>query len=206
MPSSNHASPTGILPFLLPAASFDQPLPAPIPSSKLAKWIDGQQTTDSRSEQNDMRFTAYSSLVDHRIRAAWLYNLYLDPDNFSSVAKPLYIDSITSNSIVRRSITYQLRTAARDELLNWSRVVSEDELYIEAGRAFKALETLLSGNQYFFAVERPALFDASVFAYTHLLLDDDKMHWKNVRLKGELERYSGLVQHRNRCLEVFLHT
>lgn len=151
-----------------------------------------------------MRFAAYGSLVDHRIRNAWLYNLYLDLENFSSVAQPLYIDPVTSNTIVRKSIANQLRAAARSELLKWtSLLINEDELYAEAGKAFEALEILLSDNEYFFASERPGLFDASVFAYTHLLLDNHIMHWKNARLKAELETYDRLVQHRNRCLEVF---
>jgi metaxin len=41
------------------------------------------------------------------------------------------------------------------------------------------------------------LFDASVFAYTHLLLDES-LNWQNTRLVDSLKKSGNLVQHRQR--------
>ena len=69
IPSNNHASPTGALPFLLPA----HPLQAngPIPSNKLQKWAI-EQVHCEEEQQLDVRFEVYASLLDHRIRNAWV--------------------------------------------------------------------------------------------------------------------------------------
>jgi metaxin len=69
VPSNNHASPTGALPFLYPA------LPAgtinPIPSNKLQKWAI-EQVHCEEEQQLNIRFDVYASLLDHRIRNAWV--------------------------------------------------------------------------------------------------------------------------------------
>lgn len=69
--SNNHASPTGSLPFLQPASSnSSQESPTPITSNKLFKYAadHGSRIEESSS----MRYEAYQSLLDHRIRNAWV--------------------------------------------------------------------------------------------------------------------------------------
>ena len=68
-PSNNHASPTGALPFLLPTAS-DSPNESPIPSNKLQQWA--LKKSSLREEPSNMRYQVYMSLLDHRIRLAWV--------------------------------------------------------------------------------------------------------------------------------------
>lgn len=68
--------------------------------------------------------------------------------------------------------------------------------------AFASLSTLLGGDQWFFAQQAPGLFDAAVFAYTHLLLDDE-MGWQENRLGEGLQKFENLVQHRNRIAELY---
>lgn len=70
VPSNNHASPTGALPFLIPASSSPFDTPIPIPSNKLQKWAQEQNVT--HEELSDMRYDAYMALLDHRIRDAWV--------------------------------------------------------------------------------------------------------------------------------------
>ena len=100
--SNNHASPTGALPFLLPASSSNNPGEAvlPVPSTRIERWIRernlGQETMgrpsdEVRDEENqraeagastkqksnskeslDMRYEAYMSLLNHRIRNAYV--------------------------------------------------------------------------------------------------------------------------------------
>jgi metaxin len=88
---------------------------------------------------------------------------------------------------VRASLSYQLQSAAEAELLKHTSIIDIDDLYSEADKAFEALSILLGANTWFFGHERPALFDASVFAYTHLLLDND-LGWKEKKLCAALKR------------------
>jgi metaxin len=128
-----------------------------------------------------------------------LYNLYLEPLNFSGVAYKLYVLPTSSNPLVRASISHTLRAAAESELLKHTSIIDTDDLYSEADKAFEALSTLLGEDSWFFGIAKPALFDASVFAYTQLLLDDG-MGWKEKKLCSALRRRENLVQHRERLL------
>ena len=195
--SNNHASPTGVLPFLTPANGAS---PSPIPANNILKWVNLQ--TGMTDAVSGMRQEAYVSLIDHRVRSAWLITLYLDDRNSEAVAKHLYIYPTSSNPLVQTTLFQQLKKAAQDELLRSTRYIREDEVYVEAEKAFAALSTLLGGDTYFFGEERPSLFDASVFAYTHLLLDES-LNWQNKRLPYCLNSLKNLVQHRQRLLTSF---
>ena len=82
------------------------------------------------------------------------------------------------------------------ELLTTSSTISSDTLIAEADGAFAALSTLLGNDDWFFRVKDPGLFDASVFAYTYLLLDG--MKWEEDRLQKKLRAYENLVEHKDR--------
>lgn len=70
--SNNHASPSGALPFLQPAVKGPGSLD-PIPSIKLKKWLANQRASEKVAEQgDDIRYEAYASLLDNRIRKAWV--------------------------------------------------------------------------------------------------------------------------------------
>ncbi|KAL4943575.1 hypothetical protein BDV06DRAFT_189650 [Aspergillus oleicola] len=199
VPSNNHASPSGVLPFLLP----DHPVGSstPIPSNKLQKWII-EQVHCEEEQQLNVRFEVYSSLLDIRIRSAWLYQLYMNRENYEAVARRLYVDPTTTNSAVRSVLAVQLQQAAREELLKSSAYIDVSALEAEAAEAFEALSTLLGDQTHFFGRPNPGLFDASVFAYTHLILDQN-MGWKYNSLGQLLAQHDNLVQHRNRLLQYF---
>ncbi|KAL2795079.1 hypothetical protein BJX66DRAFT_175480 [Aspergillus keveii] len=199
VPSNNHASPSGVLPFLLPALPVGTS--APIPSGKLQKWAI-EEVHCEEEQQLNLRFEVYSSLLDNRIRNAWLYHLYLNRENFEAVARRLYVDPSTADPIVRTVLASQLQQAARDELLKSSPYIDASALEAEAAEAFEALSTLLGENIHFFNRPNPGLFDASVFAFTHLILDS-KMGWKYNRLEQLLSQHGNLVQHRDRLLKFF---
>ena len=76
------------------------------------------------------------------------------------------------------------------------------DLEAEADKAFEALSILLGDNEYFFARPDPGLLDASVFSYTHLILDDG-MGWKRNKLGQLLKKYDNLVRHRERLVKFF---
>ncbi|KAF1815546.1 hypothetical protein P152DRAFT_391115 [Eremomyces bilateralis CBS 781.70] len=202
--SSNHASPSGSLPFLLPKSagtSGDSQSLDPIPGNKLAKWADGQES--KFEEPSDPRSDAYMALVDHSIRRAWLYALYLT-SNFRSVIWPLYILPTSSNSLVRWSIGYDLRKAAEAELLKFSPTIDADLLYLEARDAFESLDGILGSDTWFFGAKEPGLLDAAVFAYTNFLLDPNYgSGWTDDWLVGALEGRDGLRRHREQIREQY---
>ncbi|TVY56708.1 Metaxin-1 [Lachnellula cervina] len=187
----------GRLPFLLPPSKNPQEVPTPITSNKLVKYAEEQGKIVE--ESSSMRYEAYQSLIDHRIRDAWLYTLYLEPLNFSAVAYHLYVTPTSTNPLVLASISHQLRSAAEAELLTHSSIIDTDDLYSEADKAFEALSILLGEDSWFFGNSKPTLFDASIFAYTQLLLDDE-LGWQEKKLCRALRRRANLVQHRERLL------
>ncbi|BCS18540.1 putative mitochondrial outer membrane protein (Sam35) [Aspergillus puulaauensis] len=199
VPSNNHASPSGVLPFLLPALPVGTG--TPIPSGKLQKWAI-EEVHCEEEQQLNVRFEVYLSLLDTRIRNAWLYQLYLNHNNFESVAQRLYVNPSSTNFAVRSVLAAQLQQAARDELLKSSAYIDASALEAEAAEAFEALSTLLGDKTHFFDRPNPGLFDASVFAYTHLILDQ-KMGWKYNRLEQLLSQHENLVRHRERLLGFF---
>ncbi|CAI6340880.1 unnamed protein product [Periconia digitata] len=211
--SNNHASPSGALPFLIPATASGTSAGkeskslglSVVPSNKLQKW--GMQNCgegQAIQEPGDFRYEAYLSLVDLNVRRAWLYTLYLSP-NFSTLAEPLYILPTSTNPLVRLSTASTLQSAAAAELLKTSAVINADELHRQADEAFAALEMLLGDNEWFFGAEKPGLWDASVFAYTHLLLDERLSGvegcWVDSRVRDLVRARKGLVGHRERILK-----
>ena len=142
------------------------------------------------------------ALIDHSIRNAWLHYLYVDKDNFHSVAWPLYVETASRSTAVQHATAHQLRTAAIDELSKTMQIIDGNELYDSAESAFKALSTLLGTKDYFFDGEEPGLFDASLFAYTHILLDAGR-NWKATDLVSVVSKYENLVAHRDRLLHQY---
>ncbi|KAI0421296.1 hypothetical protein F5X98DRAFT_268083 [Xylaria grammica] len=199
--SNNHASPTGALPFLLPPSiSRENRSPRPIPSNKLEQY--GLDNGKSRlPEGPGARLEAYESLLDHRIRNAWLYTLYLSPAN-AELLTNLYITPATSSRPVRTTILYQLKHAAELEILkSTSRdTINPADLYRGLKEAFHALDAVLSDEEWFFGSASPGLFDATMFSYTYLILHDG-LAWQNRRLSDILQDFPRLVSHRNRIFQ-----
>ncbi|KAF1921345.1 hypothetical protein BDU57DRAFT_438513 [Ampelomyces quisqualis] len=200
--ANNHASPSGSLPFVIPASPEPYKNMQPVPSGKLQKWA-MKNSNKPIEESGDVRYEAYLSLLDHRIRRAWLYCIYLSR-NSTSIAEPLYILPTSGNPFVRLTVARELRQAAEKELLKFSAAINAESLYNQAEEAFVALETLLGKEDWFFSASRPGLFDASVFAYTHLLLDDRLgKGWLDTRLRDALKSRKRLMSHRNRILTTY---
>ena len=133
---------------------------------------------------------------------AQLFTLYLCPSNFSGITRPLYIDSVTSNAAVRLALSQQLRGIARSELLKQYSVIDSEAIFRGSDSAFEALSTLLNEDHYFFGKANPGLFDAGVFAYTNLLLNE-RLSWKETSMKDGLEKRPNLVEHRERILQAY---
>lgn len=102
---------------------------------------------------------------------------------------------------MRLSTAAGLRRAAENELLKFSATVDAEELHRHAEEAFEALETALGNDLWFFGSPHPGLFDASVFSYTHLLMDDKVGNgWSDTRLRDALLKRKRLASHRDRIL------
>ncbi|KXH54138.1 hypothetical protein CSAL01_12690 [Colletotrichum salicis] len=227
-PSTNHASPSGALPYLLPPS----PLRPIAGASKLESYALENTTlqrlpvlsssfSSSSSPEAELqaRQQAYQSLLDHRLRAAWLHALYLAPANADLLSR-LYIEPASNNPVIRLTLAHQVRAAAEAEVLKVTRsaVVDVKRVHADARAAFEALAALLEesrsgrsagaaaekggegGGEWFFGCEGPTLFDASVFSYTQLLLDEE-FGWVDASLSEILQEFPSLVRHRERLLE-----
>lgn len=107
---------------------------------------------------------------------------------------------------MRLTIARELRQAAENELLKFSAIIDAEELYRQAEEAFDALETVLGDDSWFFGASKPGLFDASVFSYTHLLLDENLgKGWIDSRLRNTLLMRKRLANHRNRIIASYFH-
>ena len=84
-------------------------------------------------------------------------------------------------------------------------IIDIDDLYSEANNAFDALSTLLGEDMFFFGNMNPGLFDAAVFAYTHLL-SDKRMGWKETRLINGLKKHKNLMAHQQRIYDTYYDT
>ena len=160
LPSTNHASPTGSLPFLLPPRDVLSPTTTavkPIPASKLHDYaLTHASKPNSPSPQApipSLRQEAYQSLIDVSLRNAFLYTLYLDP-RYSSLLDRLYIHPSTSSTWIQATLRHQLCRAAEAEILKTTRaasgggggvhgVVDPEEVYRNAREALEALASEL---------------------------------------------------------------
>ncbi|KAK1093409.1 phosphatidylserine decarboxylase [Friedmanniomyces endolithicus] len=202
-PSTNHASPSGALPYLQPAVSTTEPTKQPIPSNKLKRWIAAQNPSSTpHKEPEDPRHEAYASLLDHRIRRAWLYQLYLHPPN-APLLHTLYIAPTSSNPLVQLATLHSLRHAAETELLKSNpastppNTILESEILADAEEAWEALSALLGEDEWFSGAERAGWFDAGVFGYSELLLGEG-MGWGENGMGEVIRRHGNLVRHRER--------
>jgi glutathione S-transferase len=72
----------------------------------------------------------------------------------------------------------------------------------DAATAMSALSELLAQNRWFFGQKQPSMLDASVFAYTQLILDGS-LQWGENELAKHTSQHQNLVDHRDRILNQF---
>ena len=132
-------------------------------------------------------------LTSHQLHA-----LYILPSN-APLLSALYLPS---SPLLRRPLHHTLHTAATTEILKTTRraLISPSQLYADATEALRALSMRLGEDDWFFGAETPGLFDAEVFSYTYLMLDD-ALDWQENLLAGCLEQFGNLVRHRKRLYE-----
>lgn len=201
--ANNHASPTGALPFLLPAQKLKEPQPQPIPASKILRWA---ETEGIKEEPLGIELEAYMSLIDQNIRNAWLYFLYLDDKNFGAVARKLYVETASSNRLVQAVLASQLQAAAKEQLSRSRTYIDQDEIYGSASSAFQSLATKLADFKFFSKTDAPNLLDVTLFSYTHLILSLAAKErfveptWRSETLCDNILQYQSLVDHRNNVL------
>ncbi|KAM0198233.1 hypothetical protein ACHAPA_009094 [Fusarium lateritium] len=191
VPSNNHASPSGALPFLLPSSSQTS---KPLTGEKIHKYA-LEHAARKLPKISSPRLEAYQALLTQNIRPAWLYALYLLPAN-APLLKDLYLPS----SILLRTPLYQtLHAAATAEILKTTRraTISSSQIFDDAKTALEALSALLGDDKWFFGAEGPGLFDADIFAYTYLM-DSDALAWADNSLNECLEGLENLRKHRQR--------
>ncbi|KAK3900926.1 hypothetical protein C8A05DRAFT_45334 [Staphylotrichum tortipilum] len=215
LPSTNHASPTGALPFLLPprTTSTSTSSPPPVPASQLLAYAQQHSpSTKDNSNKIDLdpdlgpRAQAYLSLVTLSLRNAWLCALYLDPSHADLLAR-LYARPASSSRAVQAALLAQLRAAAAEQIVTSTGGmvvttsaaaggVDEESVYREAREAMEALAGMVgeSGTGWVFGEARPGVFDAGLFSYTHLMMEfmgEGLGRMVSESGKGELARHRG---------------
>ncbi|KAI5467106.1 hypothetical protein BGZ63DRAFT_418834 [Mariannaea sp. PMI_226] len=198
VPSNNHASPSGALPFLLPPSSPTSKTPSTaLTGGRIYKYA-CQHATNELSDISSPRLQAYKALLIQNIRPAWLHALYLIPENSPLLTK-LYLPS---SLFLRAPLHHTLHAAATSEILKTTRHahISPQKLYADATTALHALSALLGNDDWFFQAPGPSLFDADVFSYTYLILDGT-LPWQDATLTGCLDGLENLKRHRERLYE-----
>ncbi|KAK3985953.1 hypothetical protein QBC44DRAFT_298109 [Cladorrhinum sp. PSN332] len=176
LPSTNHASPTGSLPFLLTPQNSN-----PISTSRLPDYISKKGTNPlptTTSAETSTKEDAFLSLLTP-LRNAFLYSLYLLPQHTLLLNK-LYISPSSSSTLIRNTLRYQLRSAAAASILQSKNLhpdggkeqIEEEGIFAEAKEALEALAGGLATSEtvWFFGRERAGEFDAAVFGYLFLML------------------------------------
>lgn len=191
VPSNNHASPSGALPFLLPPASQ---VSKTLTGEKIHKYV-REHAVHELPSITSPRLEAYQALLTQNIRPAWLYVLYLLPAN-ASLLKSLYLPS---SMLLRAPLHQTLHAAATSEILKTIRraTISPSQLLADATTALRALSSLLGEDKWFFGADGPGLFDADVFAYTYLI-DDNALAWQDKSLSQCLGGLDNLKRHKER--------
>ena len=222
-PSNNHASPSGSLPFLIPGEALNSKennksvrIGNTVSANSLQSWI-GQNTENKEAHEDEtlsLQESAFLSLLEHKIRPAWLHAFYLTA-NLYSLAAPLYIHSVTTSGLLRKWQTVQLRAAARAEVEKVVPKIDVDVLYYGAESAFEALETALGNEDWFLGGEQPGILDAAVFGYTCLLSNprlgaEANGKWSedegSQRMRTILQRFERLRNHQERTLNRYFPT
>jgi metaxin len=194
VPSNNHASPSGALPFLLPPSPSSYSSPAPLTGTGIGRYA-RDHAPDKLRDESHPRLEAYQALLTQNVRPAWLHSLYLLPAN-DPLLRDLYLPS---SPLLRLPLRHTLHAAASAEILKTTRRphISRAQLLADAEAAFRALSTLLGEDDWFFGAAGPGAFDADVFAYTHLILDQE-LGWQDGGLTMCLMPFENLVRHRDR--------
>ncbi|KAF4983313.1 hypothetical protein FZEAL_1251 [Fusarium zealandicum] len=194
VPSNNHASPSGALPFLLPPSSKPS---VPLTGGKIQKYA-SEHAVHELPSISSPRLEAYQALLTQSIRPAWLYALYLLPAN-AALLETLYLPS---SPLLCKPLYHTLHAAATAEILKTTRraTISSAQLLVDATAALHALSALLADDEWFFGAAGPGLFDADVFAYTYLM-DADALAWEDRSLAGCLDGLDNLKRHRGRLYE-----
>ncbi|KAF4994882.1 hypothetical protein FDECE_12967 [Fusarium decemcellulare] len=192
VPSNNHSSPSGALPYLLPPSSTPSK-PSPLTGEKIHKYA-REHAVHELPNVSSPRLEAYQALLTQNIRPAWLYALYLIPANIT-LLRTLYLPS---SILLRTPLHHTLHAAATTEILKTTRraIISPSQLFSDATAALRALSVLLADDEWFFGASGPSLFDADVFAYTYLM-DKDALEWGDTSLSECLEGLDNLRRHRD---------
>ncbi|KAM3503058.1 hypothetical protein MY11210_008857 [Beauveria gryllotalpidicola] len=195
--SSNHASPSGALPFLMLPSSASTVVP--LTGDKIARFAK-QQAPSANLDDPSPRIDAYQALIAQCVRPAWLHSLYVNSAN-DALLTALYLPS---SALLRPAQRHTLRTAATTEILVATRHktggIDVKQLLRAAEEAFAALAALLGEAEWFLGAERPGVLDAELFAYTHLLVGG-QLTWGDEELVSRLTTFGNLVRHADRLYE-----
>lgn len=141
---------------------------------------------------------SYISLIENTLYDAWYYNFFMEPENFNVICL-LYVKEAWPVSIFMK---WQLYNQIKKKLSIRQKTgfLNGKEIYVDASHALHALSIKLGQDVWFFGAKSPSFIDATLFAYTHLILstnlpDDTLIH--------EIRKYKNLVEHSKRIYNMY---
>ncbi|UKZ75232.1 hypothetical protein TrVFT333_002907 [Trichoderma virens FT-333] len=214
VPSNNHASPSGALPFLLPPTTqtptsekesttspssnaVTKPT-VPLTGAKIHRYAKDNSPRETLPDSpppapKPTKLFSHKAFVPHG-----------STPSTSTTQIPTSSNPSTSPSpILHLPSLHTLRNAATDEILKTTRraLIDPPQLLADATDALRSLSALLAGDDWFFGQPGPGLFDAEVFAYTYLILDEAFGWADDYSLAQCLAKFDNLVEHRRRLYE-----
>ncbi|QSL64319.1 hypothetical protein MERGE_001619 [Pneumocystis wakefieldiae] len=197
VPSTPYASSLNKLPFLIPS---DSSIPLALSSTEFQNWLLLQGVKDS-SEKEPLLSSdtdSYVSLIENTLYDAWYYGFFIEPENFKKVTSLLYIKDAWPISIFTK---WQLQNQVRKRLSVRQKtgLLNAKEVYTDASYALHALSIKLGQDNWFFGAEDPSYIDATLFAYTHLVLS---INLPDDTLAREIKKHENLVKHAERVSNI----
>ena len=128
-----------------------------------------------------------------------LHALYINPSH-ANLLRRLYLPK---SPLLSHPLHQTLLAAAEAEILKTARasVIQPEQILTDATEALAALSTLLGDNDWFFGSSSPDVFDAEVFAYTWLIVDEEVMGWEDAGLGQRLRQFKNLLAHSERLYQ-----
>ncbi|KTW29409.1 hypothetical protein T552_01361 [Pneumocystis carinii B80] len=197
VPSTPYASSSNKLPFFIPSNSS---IPFDLSSTEFQNWLLLQGIKDCSEKEPLLSadIDSYISLIENTLYDAWYYGFFIEPENFRQVTSLLYIKDAWPVSIftkwqLQNQIKKKLSVRQKNGLLN------AKEIYADASHALHALSIKLGQDQWFFGTEVPSYIDATLFAYTYLVLS---INLPEDTLSHEVKKYENLVKHAERVSNI----
>ncbi|KAG4303624.1 hypothetical protein PCANB_000044 [Pneumocystis canis] len=193
--ASPHASPSGTLPFFVPAGVASSAYA--LSSTAFQTWLT-QHGIELHPFINQPSLAAdadsYLSLIENTLYDAWFCACFIERENFQTVTGPCYVNDVWP---IRELIKWQLCRKIKKRLSDRQKtgLLNLNEIYADAAHALDAVAIRLGEDIWFFGAKNPTFIDATLFAYTYLVLSTQL---PGNTLMHALKKHTNLIDHATR--------